>query len=85
MSAAGPPEARTPPLGAAQQLQTKARRHHDAARPQSSDAAAAAPAFMTSVGRTWFAGLAFFVGGTGAGWLSARLNPGGATIADLFR
>jgi len=40
---------------------------------------------MTSVGRTWFAGLAFFVGGTGAGWLSARLNPGGATIADSFR
>jgi|BarGraIncu00222A_1022003.scaffolds.fasta_scaffold235309_2 hypothetical protein len=38
--------------------------------------------FMPIVGRTW---LAFFVASTAAGGLLARLDPGGATVADLFR
>jgi len=49
-------------------------------RPKAHDAA-----FMTIVEKTWLAGLALFVLSTGAGWLLSRLNPGGATIADVFR
>jgi hypothetical protein len=37
---------------------------------------------MTFIGRTW---LAFVVASTAAGGLLARLDPGGATVADLFR
>jgi hypothetical protein len=42
-------------------------------------------AFMTIVGRTWLAGLVFVVVSLAAGSVLQRLNPGGATIADLFR
>ena len=42
-------------------------------------------AFMTIVARTCLAGLALVVASAGAGWLLARLDPGGTTIADLFR
>jgi len=42
-------------------------------------------AFMTIVGKTWLAGIALFVVSVAAGSLLGWLNPGGATIADLFR
>jgi hypothetical protein len=42
-------------------------------------------AFMTIVGRTWLAGLVFVVVSLAAGYVLQQLNPGGATIADLFR
>ena len=42
-------------------------------------------AFISIVGRTWLAGLVFFVASAGAGWLLMQMNPGGASIADLFR
>jgi hypothetical protein len=48
--------------------------------PSSHDAA-----FMTIVGRTWLAGLALFIVSVAAGYLLQRINPGGATVADLFR
>lgn len=49
-------------------------------RPKSHDAA-----FMTIVGKTWLIGLLFVLASLGAGWLLATINPGGATVADLFR
>jgi hypothetical protein len=49
-------------------------------RPSAHDAA-----FMTIVGKTWLAGLAFFVVSVSAGLLLDAIHPGGATIADLFR
>jgi len=42
-------------------------------------------AFLSIVGRTWLAGVVFFVASAGAGWLLMQMNPGGASIADLFR
>ncbi len=49
-------------------------------RPKAHDAA-----FMTIVGKTWIAGLLLVVLSIAAGWLLAQVNPGGATLADLFR
>jgi hypothetical protein len=51
-----------------------------AMRPKAHDAA-----FMTIVGRTWTAGLIFFVASAAAGLLLSLLNPGGATVVDLLR
>ncbi|MEO6361720.1 MAG: hypothetical protein ABIO71_00675 [Caldimonas sp.] len=42
-------------------------------------------AFMSIVGKTWIAGIALVVASAGAGWLVLQVNPGGASIADLFR
>ena len=42
-------------------------------------------AFLSIVGKTWLAGIVFFVVSAGAGWLLMQMNPGGASIADLFR
>ncbi len=49
-------------------------------RPKPHDAA-----FMTIVARSWLIGLVLVVASVAAGWLLARVNPGGATLADLFR
>jgi len=49
-------------------------------RPKSHDAA-----FMTIVAKTWLIGLVLVVASIGAGGLLAAVNPGGATLADLFR
>jgi hypothetical protein len=49
-------------------------------RPKAHDAA-----FMTIVARTWLIGLVLVVSSLAAGWLLAAINPGGATVADLFR
>lgn len=49
-------------------------------RPRSHDAA-----FMSIVGRTWLIGLLLFVASVGAGWLLHRIEPGAASIGDLFR
>ena len=42
-------------------------------------------AFLSIVGRTWLAGIVLVVASAGAGWLLMQINPGGASIADLFR
>ena len=42
-------------------------------------------AFLTIVARTWLAGIALFVASASFGWLLLKLNPGGASLADLFR
>jgi len=49
-------------------------------RPKAHDAA-----WLTIVDKTWITGIAFVVFSAGAGWLLGELNPGGASIADLFR
>ena len=42
-------------------------------------------AFLSIVGRTWLAGIVLVVASAGAGWLLMQMNPGGVSIADLFR
>jgi len=49
-------------------------------RPKAHDAA-----FMTIVAKTWLIGLVLVAASLVAGWLLAEVNPGGATVADLFR
>ena len=40
---------------------------------------------MTIVAKTWLIGLVLVAASLVAGWLLAEVNPGGATVADLFR
>ena len=49
-------------------------------RPKPHDAA-----FMTIVAKTWLIGALLVAASLAAGWFLARINPAGATIADLFR
>ena len=49
-------------------------------RPKAHDAA-----WLTIVDKTWIAGIAFVVLSAAVGWLLGQVNPGGASIADLFR
>jgi hypothetical protein len=49
-------------------------------RPQAHD-----EAFLSIVGKTWLAGVLFVVASGGTGWVLTLINPGGASIADLFR
>lgn len=44
-----------------------------------------AAAFMTIVAKIWLIGVVLVVVSIGAGWGLAKINPGGATVADLFR
>ena len=49
-------------------------------RPKSHD-----EAWLGIVGRTWLAGIALVVASAAAGGLLMKLNPGGASLADLWR